>query len=443
MRKTGIFLAILASTAVVSSSAHAFVADCLSITDPMTRLACYDKVAKASVSRGKAAVVVPAAAAPMMPVKMPTKALGPVDSGPRFWIEAEGGIYGFSKNQPVIASTAPPGSTGPIFVPTSPGFIGLTSISTVTNPLTTGASADVGGGGSYRMGYWLNPDRTMAIEGSVFYVQGTSSFSRAQSPTTVTTSNFINTTPDVFVGLYNDTTTNMLTGGGTSDQLYGADVNFRMKAPPVANLSNFDIMFGARYVSLDERLTAAIDSTFSRTFQPSLGLPGGVNFTNSANGAGSFGIRNSFIGPQLGFDAEQHWGRFWVANENKVALGAMIENVSVTGSSVSMTTPTTTLAIAGIPLAVNGGAPVAGVGGVPAFGLFAQGDRNKTTFAVVPSGNIKLGYDINDSLSLTLAYNYLYMSAVGRVGDQISTPSSVTRSSFFAQGVTVGAKAKF
>jgi hypothetical protein len=216
-----------------------------------------------------------------------------------------------------------------------------------------------------------------------------------------------------------------------------------MNAPHFANLPNFDVMFGMRYVALDEKLTASVDSLFSRTFQPALGIPGMVNFNNSASGSDSFRIRNDFIGPQIGFNAEQHWGRFWVSNENKVAVGAMMERITVSGSSVTSTTPLTLFPLAGIPLAVNGGAPVTGAGGPVPFGLFAQGDRSKTVFAVVPSGFIKGGYDINDMLSLTIAYNYLYMSNVGRVGDQFASPTDIRQSSFFAQGITFGAKAKF
>ncbi len=146
-----------------------------------------------------------------------------------------------------------------------------------------------------------------------------------------------------------------------------------------------------------------------------------------------------------GFNAEKHWGPYWVANENKVALGAMIEQLSVSGSTVTSTTPTTSRSLAGIPLMVNGGPPVTGIGGTPSFGLFAQGNRSKTAFAVVPSGTITFGYDIiPDMLSLTFAYNYIYLSSVGRVGDQVtSSPSDIKQSSFFAQGITLGAKAQF
>jgi hypothetical protein len=441
--KTGtIFLAVLAGVVASTSSANASFAACQSIADPMKRLACYDKAAHGTAPSSKTAAVSPLEGVPSNPIPMKTKAaVSPVNAGPRYWVEVEGGIYGLSRNLPVIASTVPPATTGPTFVPTAPGFIGLLSISTVTNPLTTGAPADFGGGGSFRMGYWLDSERTKAIEGSAFFVQGNARFAAATS--TLTTSTFINTTPDVFVGLFNDTTTTS-TEGAIREQLYGADANFRMKVPQLASLSNFDVMVGLRYVALDEKLTDNVTSIFSRTFQPGLGLPPPVNFTNSASGFDTFRIRNDFIGPQFGFSAEQHWGRFWVANDNKVAVGAMIEQLSVGGSSVTSTTPTTTLALAGIPLTVTTGAPpVTGAGGPVAFGLFAQGDRSKTAFAVVPSGNIKVGYDINDTMSLTVAYNYLYLSSVGRVADQIASPSDIRQSGFFTQGINFGVKARF
>jgi Putative beta barrel porin-7 (BBP7) len=388
---------------------------------------------------GAASNAIPATPSAKMLIRF--KAPIPETSGPRFWYEAEAGVYGFSRNLPTIASITPPATTGPTFVPTSPGFIGLFSMSTVTNPLVTGATPDFGAGGSYRMGYWLDPGRTMAIDGGLFYVQGYSKF--ALSPTSVTTNTLINTTPDVFVGLFNDTTAT--TGSGAIlDQLYGADVNFRMKAPPIANLTNFDVLAGVRYVALDETLTASVASSFSRTFQPALGLPPPVDFSNSSSGTGQFGIWNKFIGPQVGFDADKHWGRYWVESENELAVGATFEQVSVSGSTVTSTTPTRTLVLAGIPLAVNGGAPVTGTGGAPAFGLFAQEDRSTARFAVVPSGTIKVGYDfIPDVLSLTLAYNYLYLSSVGRAADQINSPGGIAQSSFFAQGVTLGVKGKF
>jgi len=78
----------------------------------------------------------------------------------------------------------------------------------------------------------------------------------------------------------------------------------------------------------------------------------------------------------------------------------------------------------------------------PTFDRALHGPGVSDGFVFSP--NIKVGYDvIDDMLSLTLAYNYLYMSNVGRVGDQITSPFDIRQSSFFAQGITFGVKAKF
>jgi hypothetical protein len=443
MKKIGLFLAVLAGVATLASSANA--SKCKSIADATQRLACYDKAdgAPAPSGRTKGVNLFDAAPPNAILAKPTVRFLTPVESGPRWWIQADGGIYGFSKNSPIIAATEPPASTGPIKVPTSPGFIGLTTISTVVDPLATAAPPVFGGGGNLRMGYWLDPARTMAIEGSAFFVQGNSG-SISQAPTTARTTTFINTTPDVFVGLFDDTTTTSVANAVISDQFYGADANFRMKVLNYANLPDLDVMVGLRYVALSERLTADVDSVSTRVFQPALGLPKAFNFTNTSTGTGSFTIRNDFIGPQFGFNAEKHWGPLWVGNESKLAVGAMIEQVSVAGSTDNSIAPTTVRRLAGIPITVNAGTPlVNGTGGPPSFGLFAQGDRIKTVFAVIPSGTITLGYDFTDTWSLILAYNYMYLSSVGRVGDQITSAGDIRQSGFFAQGITLGAKAQF
>jgi hypothetical protein len=199
-----------------------------------------------------------------------------------------------------------------------------------------------GGGGNLRAGYWLDSQRTMAIDGSAFFVQGRSG-AISPAPTTLTKTTFINTTPDVFVGLFNDTVTQTVTGATISDQFYGGDVNFRMRTPLFANLPIFDVMLGLRYAALSERLTASANAVATRTFAPALGLPKPVDFTDTVSGSGAFTIRNDFIGPQVGFNAEKHWGPFWVGNESKLAVGAMIEQESASGSTTLTLTPTRTI----------------------------------------------------------------------------------------------------
>ncbi len=430
MKKIGMVLAVLASVVALTSSADASYSDCSSITDPMKRLACYDKAANTAARSAKPAAVNPVwgASSNEIPAKPVFKQLPPANSGPRYWFEAEGGFYGSLRNVHAVAPNAPPASSSPI--PTSPGFIGLFTMSTAS-PASNGAPVSFGGGGTYGWGYWLDPQRTTAVEGSVFFGLGLSKPSSGQA---LTTSNFVNTTPDVFVGLFSDNTTT--TAGGIWDLFYGTDANYRMTVPHFPYFTNFDVLVGWRYVGLDE-FTSSSSSVFTRTYQPSLGVPAPsnapvVNFSDSR----WYRIWNNFLGPQVGFNAEQHWGPFWVQSENKVAVGATIE-LGSSGPTVQSITPTTGFMLAGIPLTVSSGAP-------PVSDVSGGTVRVKAAFTVVPSGNLKFGYDIiPDQRSLTLAYNYLYMSDVGLIGAQFPSPVSIRQSSFFAQGVTLGFKEKF
>jgi hypothetical protein len=343
--------------------------------------------------------------------------------------QADGGFYGFFRDVPGLTPTTSPISGAPI--PTSPGFIGLYSISSVLDPNPT--PINFGGGVNYQWGYWLNPQRTMAIEGSAFFGLGYAKSSSTQAITTT----FVNTTPDVFVGLFTDNTT---VNTREWDLFYGVDANYRMTVPHsqyfpyFPNDTKFDVLVGWRYIGLDE-FTTSTSAVFTRTYQSALGLPPPFNtpVVNSLRPR-FFSVANNFFGPQTGFNVEQHWGPYWVESENKVA-GATIEPVW-SGPTAFSTTPTTTLFLAGIPLTVNTGAP-------PVTGDNRVTLRVKGTFTVVPSGTLKIGYDIiPDERSVTLAYNYLYMSKVGLIADPFPLPG-IKQSSFFAQGITVGYKEKF
>jgi hypothetical protein len=180
-------------------------------------------------------------------------------------------------------------------------------------------------------------------------------------------------------------------------------------------------------------------SIFTRTYRTELGLPPPFNAQLVNSSRPKFlSVWNNFIGPQTGFNLEQHWGRYWVESENKVAVGATIEPVW-TGPTTLSTTPTQSIFLAGIPLQVNNGDSSITGTGHSTFNI-------KAAFTVVPNGTLKIGYDIiPDRRSVTLAYNYLYMSQVGLIGYQFPSPGSpsIRQSSFFAQGITFGYKEKF
>jgi hypothetical protein len=436
MKRIEMVLAVLAGVVALTSSANASFADCSSIADPMKRLACYDKAANAAAPPAK-----PAAVNPIWDTASnakPAQAIAKAPSGtsvPRSWVEADIGFYASFRNVPGKTPYAPPFS-GPNFVPTSPGFIGLFSISTVTNPHET--PVNFGGGVNYAWGYWLNPQQTTAIQGSAFFGLGYANSHSAQADTAT----FINTTPDVFVQLFDDNT--KVAAGGIWDVFYGTDVNYRMRVPHSQYFpyfpddTKFDVLVGWRYIGLDE-LTFSSSSIFTRTYRTELGLPPPFNAQLVNSSRPKFlSVWNNFIGPQTGFNVEQHWGRYWVESENKVAVGATIEPVW-TGPTTLSTTPTQSIFLAGIPLQVNNGDSSITGTGHSTFNI-------KAAFTVVPNGTLKIGYDIiPDRRSVTLAYNYLYMSQVGLIGYQFPSPGSpsIRQSSFFAQGITFGYKEKF
>jgi Putative beta barrel porin-7 (BBP7) len=358
---------------------------------------------------------------------MPVKVLTPVDTGPRNWFEAEAGFYAFFRNVTIVPATAPPSSL--IKEPTSPGFAGLLSTSSAITPNTT--PIGYGGGVNFAWGHWLNPQQTTAIDGSFFFGMG---YEKAPLRPTNTTTDYIGTTPAVFVHTFTDTTT--IANSGIWDAVYGADVNYRTTVPNFPYVTNFEVMVGLRYVGLDD-ITSSSTSTSTTNYDSALGLPVPARLPIiDSSGPSWYGIWNNFIGPKIGFNLEEHWGPWWVKTEDKVAVGANIELVT-SGPTVFSTQPVTGLHLAGIPLVVNSGAPLV-------TGTSGGSVRVKGAFAFVPSGTIKIGYDIiPDQRSLTLAYQYLYMSDVGLIADQFPLAVGVRQSSFFAQGVTLGFKEKF
>ncbi len=196
------------------------------------------------------------------------------------------------------------------------------------------------------------------------------------------------------------------------------------------------------------------------TFDPALGLPGTPNFTNSTNSStatiDTIKTRNNFIGPQFGLRGDYRFDERWsVTGDTRVALGANIETVSVSGATASTvtasTTPTTTLLLAGIPLAVANGAPVTTTTtSSSGNGLFASaanaGNHTRTVFAFIPGGNFKLNYDVLPNfLTLSLGYNVFWISDVLRASNQVTGVGAPAfqQSDLLAQGVTLSAKVKF
>jgi hypothetical protein len=164
---------------------------------------------------------------------------------------------------------------------------------------------------------------------------------------------------------------------------------------------------GVRYLDLAEDFT--LRDYFYGTGGPFVGQSGTVQ--------DHFGTANRFIGAMLGVRAQASWGRFSVATQVRLALGATVEELSVGG------------AFQAINYSPSSGAR----------GIFAQpnnsGSRSSGAFAVEPEFQIKLGYDLTSNLRLTLGYDILYLSNVIRPTDQIDR--NIPKGNVFGQGGTV------
>lgn len=403
----------------------------------------------------------------------------PVDST-RFWFDAEALYWRFpTTSLPTVsggvAGTSGPTFTGPTFIPTAPGFIGLVSI---TSTPTTNTTGTIGGGGAdpgfrfgqaYRMGYWLNPEHSAGVDlgGFLFLDQGVSLGTAgggvmgvngqilARPTTTITNRLFVNTTPDVFVGLTTNTITDGATGNvnaSTSSSMWGVDANYRMRIPDQAVGSRFELLGGLRYVGMRERLTMTTSSgalnTNTQSFDPALGIPSpqGNTFTNSTSSLtqtlDTISASNDFVGAQIGASAEQHWGRWWMSGQAKAAVGVVFQRLdqvsSTTNTTTTTTTPTAPFSLAGIPLNGPTGAPpvTTTTSSTSNSGLLGQsGSTSRSVFAVVPSGDVHVGYElVPNVLSIMAGFSFLYLSDAVRPTGQ---------SDFFVWGGDVGMKVRF
>jgi hypothetical protein len=251
---------------------------------------------------------------------------------------------------------------------------------------------------------------------------------------------FINTTPDVFVGLF---TTTSSQGPGSlniraSSVLHGGEANALLSMGRGANW-HMAALLGFRFIEMDE--TLQIDSLLRNpsqitTFEPALGLPTGKipvvdALLGTLDRSDYFRTHNSFYGGQLGVRGSYSWGRLSLSGDLKVGLGDIYETVDIFGitttSGTTTITPTKSERLAGIPLTVATGAPNVVTIGTNSTngGLFAQPTNNghyvHNCFAVAPEGLLKLNYQFTDSISVSLGYSFLFLSSVARPGDQINT----------------------
>ncbi|MGL6075223.1 MAG: BBP7 family outer membrane beta-barrel protein [Fimbriiglobus sp.] len=209
--------------------------------------------------------------------------------------------------------------------------------------------------------------------------------------------------PTAFIGGYDET---------ISLSAWGFEANpfFRLVQ---GNSVNFDFITGFRYFNVNEKL----DIYDSRTV-----LPGGATAFNGIGlGSGAqlvvhdkFSARNQFYGWNVGGRLSYANGPLFVDLTAKVAIGGVRQLVNVDG--------TTTL--------VSGGGlvgPSTTPGGLLANPSFT-GERAENRFAVLPEGNLQVGYQLSSWMNVFAGYQVMYMSSMARATEQVSrdmNPSSI------------------
>lgn len=334
-------------------------------------------------------------------------------------------------------------------------------------------SLDLGvrNGCRFTAGAWLDPGETYGVEGSVFFLRrfGTSRmFSDASGdfrlgmpyfdvaasvPAVYPLSGPSFSTPSrtIFIPQQETTITipgitipgaSAVVGFDTHSQLCGYDLNGMMCAC-VEGPFRLELLGGYRYLRLREDLLLLASSTS----QPA----NGDVFTTSD----SFTTRNNFYGGQVGARVVLDGGFVFADVTGKVAAGPMVERVNVAGSL--MTTA--------FDPATHGASVFPG-------GVYAQrsniGETTATRCAVVSELQANVGVQCGPVRAF-VGYTCLYVTSVARAGNQIdpginpnqseailrsanppgvgfgpySPERTVTSSSFWAQGISVGLELRY
>jgi hypothetical protein len=315
----------------------------------------------------------------------------PTPCGPpgRFWIGADYLLW-WTKTSPVLplVTTSTAASGGII----GPG----------TTVLVGGSSIDYEAFSGFRfvLGFWLDEEQTVGLEGGGLFLGsrskdfGFGGNGAADSPTFGRP--FINansgredtelvSSPNLLAGTVNVHSTSRLAGGEINGILnVCCGCAYRV-----------DLLGGFRYFQLNDGLGI----TENLAVLPNVPGIGGNTFAIQDQ----FDTSNRFYGGQIGARGEIRRGRLFADCTGKIALGAVDEVVDIRG--VTVITPAQRAAT------------------VTTGGLLALptniGHHTRSRFAVLPEGELDVGYQVTDTIRVSIGYNFLYLSNAVRPGDQI------------------------
>lgn len=272
---------------------------------------------------------------------------------------------------------------------------------------TTGANPGLRLTGGYAL-----TDRS-GLEGGVFYIP------RRSTSSSVSSSGLLGST-DLVIS-YIDAVSKAETGtelslspiyAGSareelSTSLLGAELNGVWALAPAGG-SRVDVLAGLRYLRLRETYTLTTSSPYIPPYPQDIW-----------NTTDEFDTTNNFYGAQVGVRARLDEGPFFAGGTVKVALGAMVQAVDISGSLVTNDF-------------TNYGPTVTYPGGYRALPTNI-GSTSRTAFAVVPEVGVSAGYRVTPSASVVVGYSFLYASSVVRPGSQVSRTVNPTQSTSYTE----------
>lgn len=332
-------------------------------------------------------------------LSLPTPALAQedCDEGPpaRWQVGTEYLVFWLNQATfPVLATT---GRVGDAF----PGALGQPG----TRVLLRGPfDHNEGSAGRVTLLYWIDPDRTIDIEGNFFGAEQQSQFFHFGSngsgspllarpffdiqPAVNTQSALPRSFPNLLAGNINVT---------YMTRLMGAEANARydIQGWGWQNGISFSMTSGMRFLKLDEKYLS-----YDNTVQ----LPAGTasSFTFHDN----FTTYNTFVGGQVGGRLRFRWDSdLFVDLESKLAIGPNFQSVRISGLTNQYN------AAGGLVATGN-------------QGLYAQptnvGTYDNSELAFLPELAANFNWDIAQFLRFTVGYTYFSMNRVVRPGDQIN-----------------------
>jgi SH3-like domain-containing protein len=370
--------------------------------------------------------------------------------GPRHYLSLDAlGWWVQGDHVPALATTSPIGTPQ-----TSAGVLGLPTTSVLFGNQTV--NTGIRPGGRVQGGIWVDDAQTFAFEGHYYALatastdyNATSTFGSG-STGTILARPFFNDNPAVnhasslivaFPGFMPappatiavnvngsikiNETSNIQSAGG------GGRLSLSQYTSPV----RFFLVGGYRFFNVAESLfVASTSSPPTETF-----LAGSRVMTSDY-----FATSNVFNGGDIGLGTELRLRRWWFGGETRVAMGNMQETLTVDGATAAIAGPFKAQYVGGLLTQASN------------IGTFTSNH-----FAVIPSVDLKLGYQVFPAMRLTVGYNFTWVSRVIRPGAQVDTTvntsqvaggtlvgpahpqNTFSQSSLWLQGVTGGLEFTF